>query len=208
MNNIVVIGEGGHSKVIQDIIRCRNEKIVAILDDKYTAMFKQDNVEKGPINLYHSFLDKNYRFVIAIGNNIIRKEIVKILKIEEAQYATLVHPSAIIGSNVKIGSGSVIMAGAIINADTTIGKHAIINSGAVIEHDNMIGDFVHISPNSTLAGGIKVGEGTHIGVGASIIPQISIGEWAIVGAGAAVISNIPSHCTAVGVPAKPIKFHI
>src|SRR5690606_21947196 len=113
----------------------------------------------------------------------------------------------IISSSVKIDIGTVLMQGTIIQADTFIGKHAIINTRASIDHDSTVEDFVHISPGAILCGGVQIGEGTHIGAGAVILPGIKIGQWCKVGAGAVVAKNIPSNCTAVGIPAKPIKYH-
>jgi acetyltransferase EpsM len=99
------------------------------------------------------------------------------------------------------------MAGVIVNASVEIGNHCIINTAAVIEHDCTIKDYVHICPNATLAGNVTIGEGAQIGVGAKVIQGVKIGKWSIIGAGAVVTKDIPDNCTAVGIPAKPIKFH-
>ncbi|UOK56381.1 acetyltransferase [Bacillus sp. OVS6] len=205
---IVIIGQGGHSKVIRDIISSTVEhKIVGYLDDKFNEFAITDNEFNGPISSAKIILeyDLHIKFIIAIGENKTREIIFKKLHLSNDYYVTLIHQSAVISPSAKIGSGTVIMANTIINADANIGHHTIINSGSIIEHDNKIGHFVHVSPSSTLTGAVKVEDGVHIGAGATIIPNINIGKWSIIGAGASVINDIPANSTAVGVPAKLIK---
>lgn len=202
--NIVVIGQGGHSKVIKELILLNPQNyIVAYLDDKYEEFKREDNLFTGPIlaarMIVKSF--KEIKFIIAIGNNSVRKRIVRMLNLPKESYLTLIHPKAIVSKSVTIGSGVVIMANAVINADTQIDDHTIINTSAVIEHDNQIGQFVHVSPNATLTGEVKVNHGVHIGAGATILPNLTIGEWSVIGAGATVINPIPANSMAVGVPA-------
>lgn len=206
--DLVVIGEGGHSKVIRDLIHSKSDaKINAILDDKYDVLTLSNEVYLGPISSAHLLLDRmsHLKFVIAIGNNAVRKSIVTKLGLAKESYISLIHYSAIVSSSAAIGSGTVIMANTIVSADSVVGDHVIINSGAIVEHDNQIGDYVHIAPRATLTGSVIVKEGAMIGAGATIIPGKSIGEWAIIGAGATVISDISANSTAVGTPAITIS---
>ncbi|PTK82406.1 acetyltransferase, partial [Staphylococcus haemolyticus] len=144
-------------------------------------------------------------FFIAIGNNKIRKEIYETLNLPDEKYVTLIHPSVVIGSNVHIGQGTVVMGNAVINASTNIGNQCIINTLASVGHDINIKDFVHISPNSTLTGGSVINEGTQIGAGACLIPCIQVGKNCLVGAGATVVNDIPDNKLVVGSPAKVKK---
>ncbi|AGK52655.1 acetyltransferase [Bacillus sp. 1NLA3E] len=203
--NIAIIGQGGHSKVITDLLSLsKKHSIIGYFDDRHIDLTVKDNTFFGPVIMVKKLLDyfKDIKVIIAIGDNKIRKKIVERLGFSEESYITLIHPSAIISPSAKIGTGTVIMAYSVVQADTEIGRHSIINTSTVIEHDNVIGDFVHVSPNVTLTGAVQIEEGVHIGAGASIIPNLSIGEWSVIGAGATVINCIPSFCTAVGVPAK------
>ncbi|KRE97159.1 acetyltransferase [Paenibacillus sp. Soil766] len=205
--NLVVIGEGGHSKVIRDILHSMKHcRIIAILDDKYDELILNNDVYMGPITSVQNLLDQmdDVKFIVAIGNNEIRKSIVSKLGITKESYITLKHETAIISPSATIGQGTVIMANTIINADAYVGNHAIINTGAIIEHDSKLGDFVHVAPKATLTGSVVVKEGAMIGAGATVIPGKNIDEWAIIGAGATVISDIPSNSTAVGTPARII----
>lgn len=205
---IVMIGQGGHSKVIQDIILSNKEyEIVGYLDDRYEDITRVDNIYFGPISTAYEMINdvNQIKFVIAIGNNKVRKKIAEKLSLPDNCYATLIHKTAVISPNAKIGNGTVVMPHAVINADTQIGNHSIINTGSIVEHDNILGDFVHISPHATLTGSIIIEEGVHIGAAATLIPSVKIGEWSVIGAGAVVINDIPPNCTAVGIPAKVIN---
>lgn len=204
MKEICIIGLGGHSKVIKDIILSLNSyEIIAYLDDRFDSLEHKEGVIYGPVSSAKKLASKsNTLFVIAIGNNVVRKRIVEELSLPSENYAVLVHPSAIVSPSASIGFGTVIMPRSVINANTTIGNHTIINTGAIVEHDNNIADFAHISPNATLTGTIKVGEGTHIGAGATVIPNTTIGSWSVVGAGATVTRDVLANKKVMGIPAK------
>lgn len=202
---VVIIGAGGHAKVIADIIHKSKDRLLGFLDD---------NLEKGKkvISEYEVIgkieeclqlrkQDENIEFVVAIGNNKVRKEISNKY---ELKYYTAIHPSTQIGIDVEFQEGTVVMANACINSSTKIGKHCIINTGAIIEHDNNIENYVHISPNACLAGTVRVGENTHIGIGAVVKNNIEICNNCIIGAGAAVVKNIIEEGTYVGVPVKKV----
>ncbi len=197
-----LFGASGHCKVIIDIIKKNNLfYIKAIIDDnpKLDAIFGIDVVKTDDFKF-----SLNDDLFISIGNNSVRKKISKKYKLN---FPTLIHPNAIIGYDVKIDIGTVVMAGVIINPNVEIGKHCILNTAATIDHDCIIEDFVHISPNVSLAGGVYVGEGTHIGIGATVIQEKKIGKWSTIGAGAVIISDIPDYAVVVGNPGKVIKYN-
>ncbi len=205
MKSIMIIGNGGHAKVIKDIIS-RNDSLTfkGYLDDNIKEFYERDGLIYDCLdNISKYYTD--YYFIIAIGNNEIREVIYNRLNIPNERFQKLIDPSAIIGTNVKIGNGTVVMPNSVINADSVIGEHCIINTASIVEHDNYIENFVHISPNSTLTGGVKVGSGSQIGASATVIPQKSIGKNTIVGAGATVVSDIGDNEVVVGTPAKPIR---
>lgn len=207
--NLFIIGYGCHYKVVRDVITSLDTfQICGIFDDSFETLCFENGIQYGPIYQAKEIFTKNpnAKFFIAIGNNIVRKKIYSLLQIPLIHYISLIHPSVILGSNITIGHGTIVMPGAVVNADTKIGNHCIINTRAVIEHDNSIGDYVHISPNTALSGNVHVKDGTHIGTGSSVIQNQLIGEWSVVGAGSVVIREIPDFCTAVGVPAVPIKY--
>lgn len=188
-------GASGHGKVIKDIVEARGDSLEGFVDDNPNLSQYCDK------KVYHQ-ADGLSPMIVSIGINKTRKMIVKKLS---CQFATAIHPSAIVSPSAKIGEGTVVMPGAIINADTVIGKHCIVNTGASIDHECVIGDYCHIAPHATLCGQVHVGEGALIGVGASVIPCVEIGNWCTVGAGTAVVTNVPDNKTVVGVPAKVLS---
>lgn len=200
---VVIIGAGGHAKVIADIIQKSQDILLGFLDDNLEKGKKVvcDYKVLGKLEDCLKLKEKNneIQFIIAIGSNLIRKKIAEKYKLN---YYTAIHPSAQIGLEVKIKEGTVVMANACINSCAKIGKHSIINTGAIIEHDNIIENFVHISPQAALAGTVKVGENTHVGIGAIIKNNTGICSNCTIGAGAVVVKDIIEEGTYVGVPAR------
>ncbi|EGQ1625423.1 acetyltransferase [Staphylococcus pseudintermedius] len=203
MKKLILIGKGGHAKVVRDIADMSDVyQVVGYLDDAIDQYHVKDGVfydNLAQIENYRS----DYYFCIAIGNNDVREQIFNMSQVDIDRFATLIHPTAVVSPSASIGEGSVVMAQAVINAATNIGNHAIINTGAIVEHDNQIADFVHVSPHATLTGGVTIDEFVHIGAGATILPKIHIGHHVIVGAGATVVKNVGEHMTVIGTPARP-----
>ena len=203
---VVIIGAGGHAKVIADIIEKSGDEIVGFLDDNKEIGSTIINEYKVIGDLNNRFTmavtKENLEFIIAIGDNKKREEI---SHSPNLKFYTAIHPSAQIGLDVEIQEGTVIMANACINSSAKIGKHCIINTGAIIEHDNIIEDFVHISPNVALGGTVKIGESTHVGIGSIVKNNITICKNCTIGAGAVVVKNIIEEGTYVGVPARERK---
>lgn len=208
MKEIIIIGAGGNSKVVIDIVSTLNLKnnelrILGILDDSPQKESLMGYPVLGSVDEAPRY-QKNVHFINGIGDNKTRNAIAE--KYPELNYLTVIHPSAIISCDVEIGVGSMVMPGAVINIGTKIGRGCIINTGTVIEHDNQLGDFIHIASNSTTAGSVRIGNRTMLGTGTKVIQGITIGPDTMIGAGSVVIRDIPGSCTAVGVPARVIKF--
>ena len=202
--NVVIIGAGGHAKVIADIITKSNDTVIGFLDDNLDIQNKTIYLNKtvlGTIKDIDKY--KEYYFIIGIGNNNIRENIANSY---DLKWYTAIHPNAIIANEVSIEEGSVVMAGSIINTGTKIGKHCIINTKSSLDHDNIIENYVHISPGATLAGTVHIKEKTWICAGATIINNITIAKNNIIGAGSVVIKDInEENSTYVGVPTRKIK---
>ena len=198
---LIIIGAGGHGKVIADNALKNGYTDICFVDDHAVDDCMGFPVIGTTANI-PEFDDGNTDFIIGIGNNEARK---RITEQYDVNWTALIHPSAQIGTDVSIGKGTVVMARAIINAGARIGSHCIINTGAIVEHDNRIDDFVHISPGAALAGSVRVGEGTHIGIGSAVSNNVEICDQCIIGAGAVVVKDIGSRGTYVGVPVRKIK---
>ena len=200
MKNVIIIGAGGHGKVIADIVLCNHDTLLGFLDDCQSAPVMGYPI-LGKMQEWKRYTDCAY-FVLGIGSNAIREKFSEEIS---APWYTAIHPSAQIGKGVHIGAGSVVMAGALINAEAEIGSHCIVNTGAVIEHDNVLEDFVHVSPNVALCGTVRIGHGTHVGAGSVVKNNCTVCPNCILGAGSVVVKNITEPGTYVGVPARRIK---
>ncbi len=205
--NVVILGAGGHAKVIADIVKKLGDEIIGFLDDNNDIQGSLIYDDKKVLGTTQEEFIKKYSdcyFVIGIGSNKIRKIISN--KYSYLKWYTAIHPNAVIASDAIIGEGSVVMAGAVINSGTIIGRHCIINTCSSLDHDNVLGDFVHISVGAHLAGTVIIGECTWICSGATVINNITINSNNIIGAGAVVINDISDmYGTYVGIPAKKIK---
>lgn len=197
---IVIIGASGHGKVVADIALKNGYSDIVFIDDNAVGKCMGFDIV-GKCTELHRLNDGSAEFIIAIGNNKIRKNIATC---NNLKWATLIHPSAQIGTDVCVGEGSVVMAGAVVNPCVKIGKHCIINTCCVVEHDNIIEDYVHISPNAALGGTVFVGESTHIGIGAAVKNNISICKECTLGAGTVAVKDLKESAVYVGVPAKKL----
>ncbi len=207
MKCLAILGASGHGRVVAEIAKLSGWEKIVFFDDNISVLDKEFDLLElmgGTKELISKLNDIDDCFV-AIGDNKIRSEKVKLLLTENANIVSLVHPSAKVSSCAYIEKGTVIMAGAIINPFVKIGLSSIINSGSIVDHDCICGDFVHISPGVNISGGVEIGKNTWIGIGSSLKQNIKIGENVIIGAGSVVVENIPSQSTAFGSPAKVQK---
>lgn len=199
---LLIVGAGGHGKVAADIaVKMKKWEEIIFLDDNNTIKNCVGFPVVGrlsDIGNYILYMD----IFIAIGNNEIREKIQNKLEEQGASIVVLIHPEAIIGMEVEIGAGSIVMAGAVINSASRIGKGCIVNTASVIEHDNYIEDYVHISPGARLAGNVRIGKRSWIGVGSTVSNHVTVCSGCQTGAGAVVIKNIEKAGIYIGVPVK------
>jgi sugar O-acyltransferase (sialic acid O-acetyltransferase NeuD family) len=212
MKDIVIIGAGGFGRevawLIEDINKLKEQwNIIGFVDDNSDIQGKEINGYRvvGDINW---LVNQKLYVVSAIGDPLIKKKIMERLKSSENSYPVLIHPSVICSNRVSIAEGSIICAGTTITVDIEIGKHVIINLDCTIGHDAILGDYTTVLPSVNVSGFVKTEECVNIGTGSAIIQGVTIGENTIVGAGSIVVKDLPSNCTAVGAPAKPIKFNL
>lgn len=201
MNRLIIIGAGGHGKVIADAALKNGYTNICYIDDHATGDVMGFPII-GTSTDIERVNDGITDFIIGIGNNAIRKTVAEKYNVN---WVSIVHPSAQIAFNAEIGKGSVVMANAVVNVCATVGEHCIINTGAIVEHDNVVEDYVHISSNAALGGTVHISKQTHVGIGALVKNNIKICDNCVVGAGAAVIKDITEYGTYVGVPARKIK---
>ncbi len=198
---LVVLGAGGHAKVVVSTLQAAGFTVAALYDDDPERQGGEilGVRVRGPL----AALDptRHRRGVIAVGDNAARRRLAESVRLA---WLTVVHPQASVHPSARLGEGTVVFAGAVIQPDAVLGRHVIVNTAATVDHDCVIGDFVHLAPGSHLAGGVQVGEGALLGVGTAVIPGLRIGAWAIVGAGSAVVRDLAPGVTAVGAPARAL----
>jgi sugar O-acyltransferase (sialic acid O-acetyltransferase NeuD family) len=201
MKKLVIIGASGHGKVIADIALKTGYEEIVFLDDDDSVKTCAGFPVVGNSKMISEYND--WDFVVAIGNAQIRERLTD--ELANCSLATLIHPDAVIGREVEIGCGTVVMAGVVINSYTKIGRGCIINTCSSVDHDCNIGDFVHVAVGAHICGTVNVGNSTWIGAGSTVSNNIDICGNCKIGAGAVVIKNIEDAGTYVGVPAKKIR---
>lgn len=206
---VLVIGVGGHAKVLVDCLLMQKISILGILDSD--PLKHQDKILGVPVlgddALLSQFPPDTILLVNGIGSvrtTALREKIFSRFSNLGYRFASVIHPSAIISQDVIMGEGAQVMAGAIIQAGSRLEKNVIINTHAAIDHDCFIGSHAHIAPGVVLSGNAVIGMNAHVGTGARVIQGIEIGEHCLIGSGAVVIRHVPDNSTVVGVPAKRI----
>jgi UDP-perosamine 4-acetyltransferase len=211
-DGVVLIGAGGHARVVADALHLLGWAERAVVLDASPQLHGTRllgiRVAGGDELLPRMKSEGFSRFFVAVGG--IRTFVLRRRLFEAAVQAGLEpgilrHPASVLAGSAKLGAGSQVLAGAIVNACAEIGENVILNSGSIVEHDCWIGADVHIAPRACLAGGVRVGRQVHIGAGATICENLQIGDRAIVGAGAVVIRDVPPEAVVAGVPAKAIR---
>ncbi|MCJ7933006.1 MAG: NeuD/PglB/VioB family sugar acetyltransferase [Chryseobacterium sp.] len=212
MNKIAIVGAGGFGREVKMLIDNINEvnkqfEIIGFYDDKeypsdingipYLGKIEKLNEVDYPLNV-----------TVSIGDPKTKKKIIENITNNNIGFPNLIHPSVILGrDNVKIGKGNIICAGVIITIDIEIEDFVILNLSCTVGHDTKIKKYSSFMPSVNISGEVLINDSVYVGTGAKIINLLEIGENTVIGAGAVVSKSLPANCTAVGIPAKPIKFH-
>lgn len=211
MKNIVIVGASGHGGMILDCIEKQGlYKAVGFVDS-----FKKMGPTRSGYEVLGSekdlpwLIDKFnlHGVVLAIGNNWMRKNVAK--KISSIApglvFVNVIHPSAIIGRNVEIGQGTVVMPGVIVNANSKIGNFCILNTNSSLGHDGKMENFSSIASGVCTGGNLWLGQFSAISLGANVIENITIGAHSVIGAGSLVVENVKSNLVVYGCPARTIR---
>jgi UDP-perosamine 4-acetyltransferase len=203
---VLILGGGGHAKVLIEALKKSGVSIIGITErlESHIGTRVMDVEIVGTDSSVESFAPGDILLVNAVGSVYsisARRTLYERFKTLGYTFTSVIHPAALIASDVRIDEGVQVMAGAVIQPGCTIGKNTIVNTGAILDHDCTIGDHVHLATGVTLSGNTHVGDGTHIGSGATVIQGIRIGKGAFIAAGAVVIKDVPAGARAIGVPA-------
>jgi sugar O-acyltransferase (sialic acid O-acetyltransferase NeuD family) len=213
MENIVIIGAGGFGREVKTIIDAinKNNAIYSFLGYYDDGLEVGKSINNFPVLGKVSDLNAitvKTSVLLGVGDPKTKSKIIASLDNEYLNFPTIIHPSVCISDDdVTINSGCIICAGSIITCNITIGKFVTLNLMCTIGHDTVIEDYASFMPSVNISGEVLIEQKVYVGTGAKIINQLTIGNSTIVGAGAVVSKSLPKNCTAVGIPAKPIKFH-
>lgn len=213
MTDIIIVGAGGLGKDVQWLLERINEieetwNILGYVDDGIEAGSLVDDLPiLGTVDYLLQY-EKTVAVVVAVASAKVRRRIIeKLEQNDKLVFPNVIDPSAVLSKRIKMGKGIIVLAGNILSVDIQLGDFCIFNADCTIGHDVVMESYVTVYPSANVSGCVKICRETEIGTGCHIIQGINIGSSTIVGAGAVVIRELPSCCTAVGNPAKPIKYH-
>ncbi|MCS5485761.1 NeuD/PglB/VioB family sugar acetyltransferase [Curtobacterium flaccumfaciens pv. beticola] len=204
---ITIIGGGGFGRETADVVRAAGLEVLGVVDDapSPSALQVLDRMEILHLGDLTTWLidAEDAHYVIAINDPAVRASIDQRATAAGAVAATVVHPSASVGSLVELGPGAVVCASAVIGSHVRAGRHLHCNPGAVVGHDVSLGDHVSLNPRATVSGTVSIGARTVVGAGAVVLQDRTIGADAVVAASACVTRDVTGRTTVVGVPARP-----
>lgn len=207
---VLILGAGGHGRVVQDIIlQAGRDEVIGFLDNNPEV--HQRRIDGVPVLGAIAALpeiaaaQRADGVVVAIGDNGVRRGLARQVEAAGLRLLNAVHPSAALARNATLGRNVVIAAGVVVCAHCQVGNSVILNTGCIVDYQTMIGEGSHICPGVRIAGRVKVEPGVFVGIGATVVPKVTLGCESIIGAGAVVIEDVPALATVVGVPARPIR---
>ena len=214
---LVIAGAGDHARVLIDVIEGKSfpefkEWEIVALTDANPEIHGQSVMGipvVGSDDLLSKLRDQGIEHgLVGVGltaGTERRAAVCALLENTRFTLPVLVHPGALVASDVQIGAGSVVLAGAIVGTGCRIGRNAVVNIGASVSHDCVHEDNVVVSDGAHITGGIRIGEGTLIGAGATILPYLTIGMGSTVAAGSVVVKDVADNVIVAGVPARQLR---
>ena len=144
-------------------------------------------------------------FITALGDIAARRRCAELVEGRGGKFVSVIHRTATLGSNVRVGEGSFVAPNVVLTADVSVGRHACVFHNTSIGHDTVLGDFSHVYAQCAIGGSVRIGEGAAVYPGAQIVPRRTVGDGAVVGIGSVVVLNVPAGTTVFGNPAAPVS---
>ena len=165
---LLIIGAGGHAKVIADAVLLKKEyEIIGFADDNIkigTPVFGNYSIVSTLESISSLAFDE---FIVAIGNNETRKKIFKSLSVNYKP-AIIIHQNAIVSKYSKIGLGTVILAGAVVSFGVEIGENCIINASSLVDHESLIAANCHIAQGVIIGSNCSISDLSNIILGEKV----------------------------------------
>jgi sugar O-acyltransferase (sialic acid O-acetyltransferase NeuD family) len=197
---LIVVGGGGHGRVLLEALRSAGREVRGVVDrhPAVATSLPKGVPWLGDDGALAAFPPTQYALVNGVGGigDGKRRQIFERLREQGYVFASLCHASAVIAHGADLGEGAQVMAGAVLQPGVRIGANAIVNTRSAIDHDCLIGDHCHVAPGAVLCGRVVVGEDTHIGAGAVVIQGVRIGRGTVIGAGAVIRHDVGDNVTA------------
>lgn len=192
---IIIVGSGGHACVVADVLISMGLEVLGFIDVEVKVGHKVigNLTVIGTDEIFDEYKTDDIEVVIGVGflpNSNLRHKLFNDMKKKHFDIRSIIHPSAVIGREVKIGSGSQIFAGSILQPKVQVGNNTIINTAASIDHHSRIGDHSHVAPGAVICGNVKIGDMSFVGAGATVVHGVTIGDNVIIGAGVTVRKDI------------------
>lgn len=211
---VVIIGAGGHAKVVADIVlRSPSVTLAGFVDDNVPTGTKVlSGRVLGPVEVLEQLVETDMitAAIVGVGDNAQRQRLV-----EQVTYRTptltwinAIHSSVVIGDDVTIGDGVALLAGAVVQPGARVGNHTILNTRAALDHDSTLGDFASLGPGAMTGGTSSVGARSFVGMGGVVLHGRRVGDDTVVGAGAVVIEDLPDGVVAHGIPARVVRTRV
>ena len=202
---VVIVGAGGHGRVVLDILRAMRRHVAGFLDDGRPPSGLVNGapvLDGGSAPLASREFLARHDVIVAIGDNAARRRLAETVLGNGGTLATAVHPACVVSPTAAVGEGTVIVPGAVVNANARIGRFCIVNTGATIGHDVVLEDGAQVAPGANMGGGSRCGADAFVAIGAVVVPKVRIGAGAVLGAGATAVRDIPPGAVALGTPAR------
>ncbi len=210
---LVIVGAGGFGRETLDVVEAINAAsqrpmwtLLGVVDDSPSEVnLNRLKVREVPLLGGVDAVPSDAWVAIAIGAPQTRARLAAELAGRCAGFATLVHPTAVVGSVNRIGEGTIVCAQASIGTNVVLGRHVHLNPHAVIGHDACLDDCVSVNPNATISGECVVQAEVLIGAGATVLQGLHLASGTVVGAAACVVRDVTDPGVIVGVPAQPTR---
>jgi sugar O-acyltransferase (sialic acid O-acetyltransferase NeuD family) len=209
MEKILIIGAGGHAKVVMDMVERRGlYEIAGVLDESGAGEFFGREIP-GRITDLPRLVDTGYpaRGIVAVGDNFVRSRLVGEIEglVPGFEFVSAVHPGAALARGAVIGRGAAVMPGAVVGPDAVVGEFCIVNTCASLDHDCLMREYSSLAPGARTGGNVRIGRGSALGIGAAVSHGVHIGEHSVVGAGAVVLDDLGDRVLAYGIPARTVR---
>jgi sugar O-acyltransferase (sialic acid O-acetyltransferase NeuD family) len=198
----IVFGYSGHALSLIDSMLSLGLKIKGYVDKNKIDNYYDIKYLGSETDENFNYMSSNYLYVVAVGDNKIRQKISDSIRDLGFHTPNIIDPTAVVASQIEMGSGNFISKNAVVNSYCHIGNNVIINTSSIVEHNSFVHDNVHIAPGAVVCGNVEIRNNSFIGANSVIKNGIKIGKNVTIGAGSVVLNDVKSNSVLFGNPAN------